>query len=57
MPPYDEANGCPWTERCCAAAAGEGGMEALKWAREEECPWDSELFINAALGGHVAVID
>jgi hypothetical protein len=57
VPPYDEANGCPWTERCCAAAAGEGGMEALKWAREEECPWDSELFINAALGGHVAVID
>jgi hypothetical protein len=56
--PYGEANGCPWNKRVCDAAAREGKLEALKWAREEHaCPWDSELFMNAALGGHVAVIE
>lgn len=54
--PHDEANGCPLTERVCAAAAQEGELEALTWAREEQCPWGSHLFNNAAAGGHLEVM-
>jgi len=33
-------NHCPRHETTCAAAAQFGQLEALKWARENSCPWD-----------------
>lgn len=37
-------------ERCTAAAAGGGQLEALKWLRENGCLWD-ELTCKYAAGG------
>ena len=36
---------------------GEGGhLEVLKWARENDCPWDEETCADAAEGGHLEVL-
>ena len=36
------ANGCPWDEETCAAAARGGHLEVLQWARQNGCPWDEK---------------
>ena len=33
-----------------------GRPSALKWARENDCPWDEETCTNAAEGGHLEVL-
>jgi hypothetical protein len=35
---WARANGCPWDEGTCAAAARGGHTEALAWARKKGCP-------------------
>jgi len=33
------AEGCPWDESCTLAAAFQGHLHVLKWAREAGCDW------------------
>jgi hypothetical protein len=40
----------------CALAADVGNLDVLKWARENDCPWDDETCANAAEGGHLEVL-
>jgi hypothetical protein len=40
----------------CAIAAEVGNLDVLKWARENDCPWDDETCANAAEGGHLEVL-
>jgi hypothetical protein len=35
---------------------GGGHFEVLKWARENDCPWDELTCTSAALGGHLEVL-
>jgi len=28
----------------------------LKWAREQDCPWDEDTCARAAMGGHLEVL-
>ena len=32
----------PWDELTCSSAASGGHLETLKWARENDCPWDKQ---------------
>jgi len=48
---------CPWDERTCAYAAGNGNLEVLRYARGNGCPWDVETCLYAALGGHPDTLD
>ena len=50
------AEGCPWDEWTCSAAAGGGHLEVLQWARAEGCPWNAETCRMAARGGHLEVL-
>jgi hypothetical protein len=50
------ANGCPWDEGTCTAAAGAGHLQVLQWAHQNGCPWDEETSYNAAWGGHLEVL-
>ena len=40
---------CPWDESATANAAGEGGRDAelLRFARENGCPWDGDVYLRA----------
>ena len=40
----------------CEDAARGGHLDVLKWARENDCPWDEETCANAAGGGHLDVL-
>ena len=40
----------------CAAAAGAGRLDVLRWARKNGCPWDEETCAAAARGGHLRVL-
>jgi hypothetical protein len=40
----------------CADAAGGGHLEVLKWARENDCPWDELTCVSAAKHGHLEVL-
>jgi hypothetical protein len=31
-------------------------LEVLQWARESGCPWDEKTCAQAALGGHLEVL-
>lgn len=45
--------GCPWNQRTATAAAEEGHLHILKWARAEEngrCPWHENTCMGAAQG-------
>ena len=42
--------------RTCSAAAREGHLDILKWARDHGCDWDSETCWFAAQGGHLDVL-
>jgi hypothetical protein len=35
---WARANGCPWDEDTCTAAAKYGHLELLQWARAQGCP-------------------
>ena len=39
-----------------ADAAFGGHLEVLKWARENDCPWDEETCAGAAAHGHLEVL-
>ena len=45
---YARANGCPWDEGTCAAAARGGHLEVLQWARANGCPWDYRVVMIQA---------
>jgi len=53
---WARANGCPWDEETCGAAAKNGHLEVLQWARANECPWDETTCTLAAVGGHLEVL-
>ena len=40
----------------CAAAAWEGRLEVLRWARQNGCPWDEDTCCKAAEGGHLDLL-
>ena len=40
----------------CANAAHGGHLEVLKWARENDCPWDGRTCAFAANGGHLELL-
>ena len=42
--------------RDCEAAARSGQLEALKWLREKDAPWDEVTCVCAAMGGHLEVL-
>ena len=35
---------------------GNGHLEMLKWARENDCPWNEWTCVHAAYGGHLEVL-
>ena len=44
------------SEEVCAGAAAGGYLEVLKWARENDCPWDKETCKWAAENGHLEIL-
>ena len=40
----------------CAEAAKVGNLDVLKWARENDCPWDETTCAHAALRGHLEIL-
>jgi hypothetical protein len=42
--------------KVCNAAALDGHLECLKWARQNSCPWSAITCANAAQGGHLEVL-
>jgi hypothetical protein len=40
----------------CAYAALGGHLDVLQWARQQECPWDSNTCAYAAKGGRLDII-
>ncbi|CAB9518412.1 ankyrin repeat protein [Seminavis robusta] len=49
-------NECPWDERTCSAAAEEGNLELLKWARAQGCPWNDTTCKSAAGHGRLELL-
>ncbi len=43
-------------ERVCEAAATNGHLEVLIYARSRGCPWDEATCERAAFGGHLEVL-
>jgi len=39
-----------------SGAAKNGHLAVLRWAREQDCPWDEDTCAFAAAGGHLAVL-
>ena len=52
------ANGCPWSHSTCTAAAGQGHLDVLQFARAQvpPCPFGVYTSTAAASGGHLAVL-
>lgn len=47
--------GCPMTKRTCAIVVSRGGLESLRWCREQAgCPWDATACAAAAAAGDLA---
>ena len=44
------------SENVGGSAASGGDLEMLKWARENDCPWDKQTCADAAMGGHLEVL-
>jgi hypothetical protein len=40
----------------CKFAAEGGHLKVLKWARENDCPWDENTCFQAAFGGHLEIL-
>eukprot|EP00611_Tribonema_gayanum_P019741 TRINITY_DN3479_c0_g1_i1.p1 TRINITY_DN3479_c0_g1~~TRINITY_DN3479_c0_g1_i1.p1 ORF type:complete len:218 (-),score=36.19 TRINITY_DN3479_c0_g1_i1:283-936(-) len=53
---WAHANGCPWSEEVCSAAAEGGHLELLQWARANDCPWSKRVCSGAASGGHLELL-
>ena len=51
------ANGCPWTERTCEAAARAGHLEVFRWAHDNGCPDLRDWERIAVAGGWMAYSD
>jgi hypothetical protein len=49
------ASGCFWDVRTCLPRRSGRAHEAMQWAREHDCPWDSRTCEFAARGGHLGV--
>eukprot|EP00873_Tetraselmis_striata_P038495 jgi/Tetstr1/458759/TSEL_045144.t1 len=47
---------CEWAANCGAAAAQEGHLDVLQWAREQGCPWDEVTCAEAAGEGNLEVL-
>eukprot|EP00967_Tisochrysis_lutea_P068508 scaffold89814_cov35-Tisochrysis_lutea.AAC.2 len=45
------AQGCPWDERPCCAAAARNNVRLLEWLRAHGCPWGVETCAAAARAG------
>jgi hypothetical protein len=45
----------PWNAKTCEAAALNGHLDVLQWARENGCNWNENAFISAAEGGHIHI--
>jgi hypothetical protein len=41
---------------CCSRAAFGGHLHVLKWAREHDCPWNTDTCYYAVEGGHLHVL-
>ncbi len=41
----------------CAAAARKGHLSILKYLHANGCPWDSDTCLQAALSGHLQVLN
>ena len=44
------------TNRICEISSLKGNLEILKWARENNCPWDESTCSHAARGGHLEIL-
>jgi hypothetical protein len=53
---WERANGCPWDEMTCAAAARAGHLAVLQWARAKRCPWDECTCRFAAKEGNLQIL-
>lgn len=59
---HDHRDGVPWKNHmmranACAAAAGGGHLDALRWlVVDRECCWDETTAMAAARGGHLHVL-
>jgi hypothetical protein len=53
---WARANGCPWDEDTCGAAAQGGQLKVLQWACANGCLWDEKTSVAAAHGGHLEVL-
>ena len=42
---WARANGCPWDNRTCEAAAHGGHLEVLQWAIKNNCPYEFNLIL------------
>jgi len=42
------ANGVQWDASWCASAADKGNLDALKWLRDQGCPWDFSTLAKGA---------
>jgi hypothetical protein len=49
--------GIAWTEDVCSGAATNGHLDALKWLREHDCPWDGETIEVARENGYLHVVE
>ncbi len=45
-----------FTTQFASAAAGNGYLALLQWARAHDCPWDEWICALAAKGGHLTVL-
>ena len=50
-PTHPGAEGHPWSEEVCQAAAWGGHLDVLEWALEQGCPWDWRVVVEAAALG------
>jgi len=48
---------CSWDESTCTAAARNGRLAVLVWARDYGCPWGANTWRAARDNGHVHVLE
>jgi len=49
-------NGCDWNKETCEAAAENGHLSCLQWAKENGCDWGEETCEPTFLNGHFSVL-
>ena len=54
---WARANGCPWHEEACTAAAEGGHVEVLKWLCANGCHWSLETYFSAEQFWQYDVLD